>query len=141
MCYASNDAIREQKLNTSSRARGESRRYPRSMIDDSLTGPSAVRHSKLSRRAFVKLAAGSGVALVFGRDSSGSIIASIRSSRGASPDFRPNQWIAIGQDDVVTIRVGKTEMGQGVRTSLPAIAAAELGADWPRVRVEQAEPG
>jgi isoquinoline 1-oxidoreductase beta subunit len=140
MCYASNDAIREQKLNTSSRARGESRRYPRSMIDDSLIGPSAVRQSKLSRRAFVKLAAGSGVALVFGRDSSGSIIASIRSSR-AAPDFRPNQWIAIGQDDVVTIRVGKTEMGQGVRTSLPAIAAAELGADWPRVRVEQAEPG
>jgi isoquinoline 1-oxidoreductase beta subunit len=55
--------------------------------------------------------------------------------------FQPNQWITIDQNDVVTIRVGKTEMGQGVRTSLPAIVAAELGADWARVRVEQAEPG
>src|ERR1700750_1221975 len=86
------------------------------MGDDHAPQPSAVRQSGLSRRSFVKLATSGGVALVFGSDQSGRIIASI-AARGAPDDFRPNQWITIGQNDVVTIRVGKTEMGQGVRTS------------------------
>src|SRR3954451_12312513 len=104
--------------------------------DDSSRRPSAVRQSKLSRRSFVKLAASGGVALAFGVDRSGRIIASIAAS--AAPDsFQPNQWITSDQSAVVTIRVGKTEMAQGVRPSLPAIVAAELGADWTRVRVEQ----
>ena len=110
------------------------------MRDDSALQLSAVRQSRLSRRSFVKLAASGGVALAFGSDRSGRLVASI-ARRRAPANLQPNQWITIDQNDVVTIRVGKTEMGQGVRTSLPAIIAAELGADWARVRVEQAEPG
>jgi isoquinoline 1-oxidoreductase subunit beta len=47
-----------------------------------------------------------------------------------------NAWLKIGTDDSVTIIVSQAEMGQGIRTTLPAIIAEELGADWSRVRLE-----
>jgi isoquinoline 1-oxidoreductase beta subunit len=52
----------------------------------------------------------------------------------------PNLYLKIGNDGTVTVTVTRSEMGQGVRTALPMIAAEELGADWTTVRVEQA-PG
>jgi len=48
-----------------------------------------------------------------------------------------NAWLKIGTDDSVTIVVSQAEMGQGIRTTLPAIIAEELGADWSRVRLEE----
>ena len=54
--------------------------------------------------------------------------------------FHPNAWIAIDPDGTVTLTVGKTEMGQGVRTSLPMILADELDADWSKIRIVQASP-
>lgn len=47
-----------------------------------------------------------------------------------------NAWLRIGTDDSVTIIVSQAEMGQGIRTTLPAVLAEELGADWSRVRLE-----
>src|SRR5215469_3358105 len=47
-----------------------------------------------------------------------------------------NAWLKVGTDDSVTIIVSQAEMGQGIRTTLPAIIAEELGADWSRVRLE-----
>lgn len=62
-------------------------------------------------------------------------------------DAMPNGWsddpsvfIAIADDGTVTVTVHRSEMGQGVRTSIAMVVADELGADWDRVRVEQA-PG
>ncbi|MEP6635775.1 MAG: xanthine dehydrogenase family protein molybdopterin-binding subunit [Acidobacteriota bacterium] len=52
--------------------------------------------------------------------------------------FVPNAFIRIGSDDVVTIVVNKSEMGQGVYTSLPMLVAEELEADWSRIKVEPA---
>ncbi len=52
----------------------------------------------------------------------------------------PKLFVAIAPDGTVTIVVARSEMGQGVRTSLPRIAADELEADYQRVRVAQA-PG
>ena len=40
-------------------------------------------------------------------------------------------------DDIVTVIVGRSEMGQGVLTSLPQLVADELDAAWERVRWEQ----
>ena len=52
--------------------------------------------------------------------------------------FAPNAFIRIGTDDSVTIIVGKSEMGQGVYTSLPMLVAEELEADWSKIKVESA---
>jgi isoquinoline 1-oxidoreductase beta subunit len=49
-----------------------------------------------------------------------------------------NAWVRIGADDTVTLIASQAEMGQGAGTTLPAILAEELGADWKRVRLEQA---
>ena len=48
-----------------------------------------------------------------------------------------NAWLKIGTDDSVTIIVSQAEMGQGIRSTLPAVIAEELGADWSRVRLEE----
>jgi isoquinoline 1-oxidoreductase beta subunit len=55
--------------------------------------------------------------------------------------FAPNSWIRIEPDDTVVLTIGKSEMGQGVRTSLAMILADELEAEWRSVRLVQAEPG
>ena len=47
-------------------------------------------------------------------------------------------WLRIDPDNTVTVLVPHSEMGQGVLTSLPMMAADELDADWELVRVEQA---
>ncbi|HXU93291.1 MAG TPA: xanthine dehydrogenase family protein molybdopterin-binding subunit [Gallionella sp.] len=52
--------------------------------------------------------------------------------------YPPNAFIRIAPDDSITIIVNKSEMGQGVYTSLPMMLAEELEADWSRIRVEAA---
>jgi isoquinoline 1-oxidoreductase beta subunit len=52
----------------------------------------------------------------------------------------PRIFIAINPDGTVTVTVHRSEMGQGVRTSIAMAVADELEADWARVRVAQA-PG
>ena len=47
-----------------------------------------------------------------------------------------NGWVKIASDDTVTVMVPKSEMGQGVHTSLAMVLADELDADWARVRTE-----
>jgi CO/xanthine dehydrogenase Mo-binding subunit len=88
----------------------------------------------------VKLTALGSAAVVFGVDRDGQVVRSLSEST-APIGFAPNQWLRVDQSGRVTIRAHKSEMGQGVRTALPAIVAAELGADWSHVRVEHAEPG
>jgi isoquinoline 1-oxidoreductase beta subunit len=50
----------------------------------------------------------------------------------------PRVFVAIASDGIVTIVAHRSEMGTGVRTSLPLIVAEEMEADWSRVRVQQA---
>ncbi|CCE08426.1 Isoquinoline 1-oxidoreductase beta subunit [Bradyrhizobium sp. STM 3843] len=50
----------------------------------------------------------------------------------------PRVFVAIAPDGVVTILAHRSEMGTGVRTSLPLIVAEEMEADWSKVRVQQA---
>jgi isoquinoline 1-oxidoreductase beta subunit len=50
----------------------------------------------------------------------------------------PRVFVAIAPDGTVTIVAHRSEMGTGVRTSLPLIVAEEMDADWSRVRVQQA---
>src|SRR6201989_2130068 len=50
----------------------------------------------------------------------------------------PRVFVAIAADGTVTIIAHRSEMGTGVRTSLPLIVAEEMEADWSRVKVQQA---
>lgn len=53
--------------------------------------------------------------------------------------FAPNPFLQIGADGLVTIVCARSEMGQGVRSSLPIVLADELGADPAKVRIVQGD--
>jgi isoquinoline 1-oxidoreductase beta subunit len=67
-------------------------------------------------------------------------------AQAASPAFRtnadqaalnPSVYLGIQPDGTVFIVTHRSEMGTGIRTSLPLVAADELDADWSRVKIEQ----
>jgi isoquinoline 1-oxidoreductase beta subunit len=86
--------------------------------------------SPLSRREFVAAGVAAGAGLVIGF-----YLPHGNSSRST---FAPNAYLKIAPDGKITIVVARSEMGQGVRTSLPMILAEELDADWKQITIEQA---
>ncbi|MCP4869934.1 MAG: molybdopterin-dependent oxidoreductase [Proteobacteria bacterium] len=52
-----------------------------------------------------------------------------------------NAWIRIAEDGIATLRMGGSEMGQGIFTALPMLLAEELDVDWANVRVESSPAG
>jgi isoquinoline 1-oxidoreductase subunit beta len=52
--------------------------------------------------------------------------------------LQPSVYVAVDTDGTVFIVAHRSEMGNGVRTSLPRIVADELDADWSKVKVVQA---
>ena len=81
----------------------------------------------MQRRDFLQVAGTIGAGLVIGFR--------IPNRRGVAP-FAPNAWLRIGTDDSVLVIVDRSEMGQGVTTSLPMLLAEELEADWTKIRFE-----
>jgi len=57
-------------------------------------------------------------------------------SLAAKRDIEVGPWVVIAPDDAVTIRIGQSEMGQGVITSCAKMLAEELECDWSKVRAE-----
>ena len=51
-------------------------------------------------------------------------------------EFAPNAFVRIATDGTITVIVNKSEMGQGVATSLSMALAEDLDADWRQVRCE-----
>jgi isoquinoline 1-oxidoreductase beta subunit len=91
---------------------------------------------KIDRRDFVKL---------FGLASGGIILGcSVASdSKDFMPSvqiesFQPNLFIHLQKNGNVTLIASRSEMGQGIRTSLASAIADELEADWQYVSVAQA---
>lgn len=87
----------------------------------------------LSRRTFLgsSAAAGAGLAIGF-------YLPSSSHAETTSTNFSPNAYLTITPGGKITIVVPRTEMGQGVWTSLPMILAEELEADWKEINIEQA---
>jgi isoquinoline 1-oxidoreductase beta subunit len=103
----------------------------RESLTDTL--PRAVRHSRREFMLTSTLAAGA--LLIHGRFAeslAGSQVASTQS------DAMLNAWLKISRDNTVTVISSQAEMGQGIQTTLPAALVDELGADWSRVRLENA---
>ena len=88
----------------------------------------------LSRREFVIGTAATGVGLSVGM----TLPLSADAAQG-TPEV--NAWVVIDPDDTVTIRIARTEMGQGTATGLAQLVAEELGCDWDRVTWEYPTPG
>jgi isoquinoline 1-oxidoreductase beta subunit len=97
---------------------------------------------RLSRRRVLVAGAavGGGLALGF----------RIPAAEAAGPTARPtaaakgaevNAWVVIAPDETVTIRIARTEMGQGTLTGLAQLVAEELDCDWKKVRCEFPTPG
>ena len=62
-------------------------------------------------------------------------------SRSPSLDKNPqlDQWLSIHADGTMTLRSGKVELGQHIRTALALIAAEELDVDVARIKVATVE--
>ncbi len=90
---------------------------------------------EITRRDFLEAAgvAGAGLMISFHVPASGR-----RLEPAAAAPFAPNAWLRIGADESVLVVVDRSEMGQGVTTSLPMLLAEELEADWSKVRIESA---
>src|SRR5579863_7078798 len=86
--------------------------------------------SPLSRREFVAAGVAAGAGLVIGFH--------LPHGNSSGSTFAPNAYLKITPDGEITIVVARSEMGQGVRTSLPMILAEELEADWKQIAIEQA---
>jgi isoquinoline 1-oxidoreductase beta subunit len=52
--------------------------------------------------------------------------------------FKPNVFVGINEAGDVFLVCSRSEMGQGIRSSVPAIIADEMGADWDRCHILQA---
>jgi len=95
-----------------------------------------VSRSGLDRRSFVVGVSAAGGALTLG-------FAATRASEPADDPGDPievNCWVVIAPDDTVTIRVARSEMGQGAMTALAMLVAEELECDWAKVRTEFVSP-
>jgi isoquinoline 1-oxidoreductase subunit beta len=64
---------------------------------------------------------------------------SSQAEENASPGLNPNVFVHVAPDGLVTIVCHRSEMGQGIRSSLPVLIADELGADMARVKIVQAD--
>lgn len=90
----------------------------------------------ISRRSFVKS---------IGLASGGLILAcntSVFSDKEKEPksitNFNPNLFVQLNSDGSLILVASRSEMGNGVRTSLPSIIADEMEADWSKVSIQQA---
>src|SRR6516162_1907081 len=91
---------------------------------------------QISRRFFLTTAtaAGGGLALGF------HLPHAIPAAEAATDPAEVTAWVVIQPDDAVIIRVARSEMGQGITTSLPMLVAEELQCDWSKVRFQFPSP-
>ncbi|WP_434628761.1 molybdopterin cofactor-binding domain-containing protein [Chromobacterium sp. CV08] len=91
----------------------------------------------VSRRGFLKMSGAVGGALCLGFVlSEGGRRAEAAEAKNPIPS--PNAFVRIEKDGGVTIVSNKSEMGQGIYTSLAMLIAEELECDWNRIKVVSA---
>ncbi len=95
---------------------------------------------KMTRREFLyKTSAGAGLTVVVATTPLGyRLLSAAEAAEKDGATFSPNVWLNVAKSGTVTVVVNKSEMGQGVYTSLPMIVAEELSADWQKVAMKVA---
>ncbi len=90
----------------------------------------------LSRRSFLKNIGIASGGLVIA--SNYSLFANAHPVTDNNSPFVPNLFVQLNPDGSLIIIASRSEMGNGVRTSLPSIIADEMDADWNKVIIQQA---
>src|SRR5215471_9562932 len=88
---------------------------------------------RVSRRGFLQTAVLAGGGLVLSSTAFGK---AVLAAEGEPAEVALNAWLRIAPDGITTIIVSQAEIGQGISTTMPALIAEELGADWKRVKFE-----
>ncbi len=88
-----------------------------------------------SRRDFIKSSALVGGGLMLG------ISVPDKQAQAAGTIHTPNAWVHIADNNTITLLSARSEMGQGVYTSMPMLIAEELNVDLKQIRVDIAPPG
>jgi isoquinoline 1-oxidoreductase beta subunit len=88
-----------------------------------------------SRRDFLKTTAIASGGLMLGVS-----IPALRDAHAAGTLHTPNAWVHIADDNTITLISARSEMGQGVYTSMPMLIAEELGVDITKIKVAIAPP-
>ena len=92
----------------------------------------------MDRRNFVKVSALLGGGMLVGTHVRfGELGAAVPDA--AAADFAPNAFISISSSGAVSLIAPNSEMGQGIKTSLPMIVAEELDVPWEKVTVTQGD--
>ena len=90
----------------------------------------------MSRRKFLQASAAVGSGLLVGESLTGA-----GPAQAAGILYTPNAWVHIADDNTITLLSARSEMGQGVYTSMPMLIAEELNVDIKQVQVAFAPPG
>ncbi|HUR88905.1 MAG TPA: xanthine dehydrogenase family protein molybdopterin-binding subunit [Ramlibacter sp.] len=91
--------------------------------------------NETSRRDFIKTGAALTGGLMVGFS-----IQTMQSARAAGTLRTPNAWVHISDDNVITLLTARSEMGQGVYTSMPMLIAEELNVELKSIQVAVAPP-
>lgn len=89
----------------------------------------------VSRRGFLGTLVSASAFVLGARLLPGRVLAA---SEAESAAWSPSVYLGLEPDGTVIIIAHRSEMGTGIRTSLPMIVADELDADWARVKIKQA---
>jgi len=94
----------------------------------------------LTRRTFLRSTAlvGGGLLLGYAPSAEDATLVGAAGVDPARGEVPLTAWVRVTPDNLVTLVVSQAEIGQGISTTLPAILADELGADWATVRLETA---
>jgi isoquinoline 1-oxidoreductase subunit beta len=87
-----------------------------------------------SRRTFIQTTAIAGGGLMIGLSFPTSKV------QAAGTLHTPNAWVHIADDNTITLISARSEMGQGVYTSMPMLIAEELNVDVKTIKVAIAPP-
>ena len=102
------------------------------------TNESTDSPADLQRRTFIQLLGIGGLVIAFGPGGARRLDAAEPLPGTAASQWSPHVYVRVDDDGTVTIICLRSEMGQGIRTTMPMIIADEMEADWARCRVEQA---
>jgi len=96
--------------------------------------------TSMTRRAFLKGSlAATGLTIAVSVSPFGYRLVNASEGKEALKGFKPNLWYEITPNNVMTVSIGASEMGQGTHTALAMVIADELDADWKQVKVRQGQ--